>query len=244
MHCDTCTASADQSPPFHSFALDRIGISLTYTSKCAIPLITVLLTLFLDGSQALPNALALGTLVPIALGIAGASWNTPQFDGIGFGAALLSATAQSALNVTSKRVLSRTGATGILAQRTMVAVGWAITLVVNSVWVCHSGTPRPRRQRRQQRKTTPHRPPPVLHSPPWPLTVAAVVAYHIEYVLSFLFVSLVAPVTYGACDAVRRLLIIVTGRILFPSDQQRWTRLNVSGILLALGGALGYSIVK
>ena len=35
----------------NSVALDKIGISLTYTSKCGIPLITVLITLLLDGSK-------------------------------------------------------------------------------------------------------------------------------------------------------------------------------------------------
>ena len=48
---------------YNSVALDRIGISLTYTSKCGIPLITVLFTLFLHGFEAMPSALALLSLV-------------------------------------------------------------------------------------------------------------------------------------------------------------------------------------
>ena len=45
---------------------------------------------------------------------------------------------------------------------------------------------------------------------PW-LTRLAVLAYHPEYVLVFSFVDLVAPVLYGAPDALRRLLVIVAG---------------------------------
>lgn len=47
----------------NSIALDRIGISLTYTSKCIIPLITVLLTLLIDGLEAMPSIPALLTLI-------------------------------------------------------------------------------------------------------------------------------------------------------------------------------------
>ena len=45
------------------------------------------------------------------------------------------------------------------------------------------------------------------HPPCW-LAGLAVVAYHLEYVLSFSFVGLVEPIAYGTCDALRRLLII------------------------------------
>ena len=47
----------------NSIALSRIGISLTYTSKCGIPLITVLFTVLLDGLGALPPVAALLSLL-------------------------------------------------------------------------------------------------------------------------------------------------------------------------------------
>ena len=89
----------------NSIALDRIGISLTYTSKCGIPLITVLLTVLVGGLEALPNTTTLLTLLPIAFGIGAASWNSPMFEKVCFVCALLSSTAQAALNVSSKRVI-------------------------------------------------------------------------------------------------------------------------------------------
>lgn len=230
----------------NSIALDRIGISLTYTSKCGIPLLTVLLTLLLDGVGALPNAAALASLVPIAVGIAAASWSAPTFEALGFAAAALSATAQSALNVTSKRALTKAGLTGAAGQRTMVAVGLLITVAVNLAQVWRSTTTTTannsstnnnkvlsEKQRSRDNNPTP---------PPLWLTTMAVTAYHVEYVLSFIFVKLVAPITYGTCDAVRRLAIILVGRSFFGGDPL--TATNIFGIALALIGALAYSITS
>lgn len=47
----------------NSVALDRIGISLAYTSKCIIPIITVILTLLVDGLEAMPPTPALLSLI-------------------------------------------------------------------------------------------------------------------------------------------------------------------------------------
>ena len=57
-----------------------------------------------------------------------------------------------------------------------------------------------------------------------------------------MFVKLVQPITYGTCDAVRRLGIILTGRAFFAGDNL--TRTNILGIALALLGALSYSIAS
>jgi hypothetical protein len=209
----------------NSISLNRIGISLTYTSKCGIPLITVLLTLLLDGTKAMPNLLALASLLPIALGIAAASWNSPTFERTGFAAAMISCTAQSALNVSSKRAMSKTGLAGPQAQRAMVAVGFAIAILFSSL------QPKPAKQTKFSRT-----------DPPSWLVGMAITAYHVEYVLSFMFVKLVSPITYGACDAIRRLSIILSGHWMFGGAP--FSRLNILGIGLALLGALSYSVTS
>lgn len=217
----TCLFVANMA---NSLALDRIGISLTYTSKCGIPLMTVLLTMLFDGVSALPNAVALLSLVPIAVGIAAASWSTPSFELLGFMAAMISTLAQALLNVTSKRAMMVTGVTGPVAQRTMVLVGliWTLSMIVGEL--------------RQQQKTLPRKR--NVLPPSW-LAWMALTAYHVEYVLSFMFVKLVQPVTYGTMDAIRRLCIIWSGRAMFGGAPL--TRINVIGIALALLGALSYS---
>jgi hypothetical protein len=216
----------------NSVSLDRIGISLTYTSKCAIPLVTLILTIILDGVQALPSVKVVLTLIPIALGIATSSWNHPTFEPVGFLAAMVSCTAQSALNVSCKKVMSKVGISGPTAQRAMVAVGLVIACIYSTFQVftrsfsISSITIGEHDDKKMD--------------PPANASMAAVLAYHLEYVLSFTFVKLVHPITYSACDAVRRLSIIVCGHYMFGGPP--FTVLNILGIALALSGALAYSI--
>jgi hypothetical protein len=240
----------------NSISLDRIGISLTYTSKCGIPLLTVLFTLLLDGINALPSKATLCSLIPIAVGIGAASWNSPTFELFGFVAALASTTSQAALNVVSKRVMKSTGIKGAEAQRAMVFVALGFGLVMasaNSLGLFIREIRDANRFREggnnmlekedvdaAQQQTTMLGPSP-SHPPAW-LTFLAILAYHMEYVLSFMFVGLVEPITYGTCDALRRLLIIVSGRQLFGGD--KFSNVNFGGIAMAILGALMYSITS
>jgi len=221
----------------NSIALNRIGISLTYTSKCGIPLITVLMTvLFLKGTAAsLPNARALACLLPIAAGIAAASWNSPSFEAVGFAAAVVSTASQAAMILSSKQAIIKTGMSGPAAQRSMVAVGLLLAILVATLQPIleHIGTSSDDTKIKDSTSSS-------LVLPPAWLSLMAAASYHYEYLSSFLFVGLVNPVTVGACDAVRRLSIILTGRYFFGGPAL--TRVNIGGIALALAGATGYSI--
>jgi drug/metabolite transporter (DMT)-like permease len=237
----------------NSVSLQRIGISLTYTSKCMIPVITVLLTIFLDGLASLPNFKAILCLVPIVFGIAAASWNSPTFELIGFTAAVLSSAAQSALNVVSKRNFAATGVSGPIGQRVMVAISLVITVtmlvaaplltaaqdMVASAWHRAGQQPLPATPSAKKHRTSTEV---TLSPPPLWLALLASVSYHVEYVLSFTFVRLVSAISYGTLDAVRRLGIILVGRALFGGAPLQ--PLNWIGILCALAGALGYSITS
>jgi hypothetical protein len=204
----------------------------------------------LDGVNALPNVPTLLSLIPIAFGIAAASWSAPTYELIGFIMACISATAQSALNVTSKRSLARAKLTGPIGQRTMVAVGLLCTVMINLIQITMITLQRRRLSKQslsnqnddklkyKQYATTAIQ----ADTPPLWLTLMAMVAYHVEYLLSFIFVTLVGPITYGTCDAIRRLCIILFGRIFFGGDP--FTKLNTIGIATALMGALSYSILK
>ncbi len=214
----------------NSISLNRIGISLTYTSKCAIPLVTVLLTVAMDGVQALPSTKILLTLLPIAIGIATASWNHPTFEPLGFVAATVSCAAQSALNVSCKKAMAKGGVSGPIAQRAMVAVGLVVALAYSSIQMAVSSGSNEASLSTLERQ------------PPLGLSAVAVLAYHMEYVLSFSFVKMIAPVSYSACDAVRRLGIIIAGQCMFGGPP--FTGLNIVGIGLALLGALGFSILN
>jgi len=230
----------------NSIALSRIGISLTYTSKCGIPLITLLLTLLFLDNKALPPQKALLCLVPIAVGIAAASWNSPSLELVGFAAALVSTMSQAGLNVASKVAMSKTGMSGPEAQRCMVAVGLVLTTLMALVKpvfqlgqsvIASSGNTTTAKN--AAGTVTEDDDGADVLPPAW-LSIMALTAYHVEYTLGFCFVKLVKPITVGACDAVRRLCIILVGRYFFGGPP--FTPVNIAGIALALGGALGYSI--
>lgn len=227
----------------NAIALDRLGISLTYVSKCGIPVVTVLIMLLMEGAQSLPNIKALCSLIPIATGIACASWNSPIFELVGFLAAMSSCFLQAGLNYTSKKAMKRIVVTGPEAQRAMVAVGFVLTVglslskVLLEKGLRLSGI-KPSKRKKTDREI--YKKVKEMEHPPLWLTVMAAASYHIEYTLSFMVVRLVSPITYGTCDAIRRLSLIITGRKFFGGEP--FTKINLFGIALALFGGLAYSI--
>jgi len=192
-----------------------------------------MMTLLVDGVDALPSSLALSMLIPIASGVAMASWNSPTFEKKGFLAAMTSSTAQAALNVSSKRALVKTGISGLEAQRSMAAVAFSIAICMSAHSCFRANRPQSDEKRGLGK---------VNELPPYWLALAASAAYHFEYVFSFMFINMVQPISYGTCDAIRRLGIIVAGRKFFGGDP--FSMLNYGGIGFALLGAMGYSIAS
>jgi hypothetical protein len=164
-----------------------------------------------------------------------ASWNSPTFDLSGFISAAVSATSQALLNVSCKRALTKTKTSGLQAQTTMAALAFCIAIITTTVdaYKKHITKINGNKQRGDLNEF-------IQAIPPVSIAIGAVASYHIEYVLSFLFLSLVKPITYGTCDAIRRLGIIMSGRRIFGGAA--FSMLNYSGIGLALFGALCYSI--
>jgi hypothetical protein len=148
-------------------------------------------------------------------------------------AAMVSCTAQSALNVSCKKAMNKVGVSGPTAQRAMVAVGLVIAGIYSTLQVLT--------QSPSMSSLTTGDSDDKKMDPPANVSLAAVLAYHLEYVLSFSFVKLVQPITYSACDAVRRLSIIVCGHYMFGGPP--FTVLNILGIALALSGAMAYSFL-
>ncbi len=165
-----------------------------------------------------------------------ASWNSPTFDQAGFFAAVVSATSQASLNVCGKRALMKTKISGLQAQTTMAVLAFCFAIVTTTIEIVKKHLSI-KSSEKSSSSTDNHA---TQNIPPFPIAAGAVTAYHIEYVLSFLFLSLVKPITYGTCDAIRRLGIIIFGRRMFGGE--KFSIFNYSGIGLALIGALCYSI--
>lgn len=161
--------------------------------------------------------------IAIAFGIALASWDTPAYNQAGFIAAITSCAAQAALNVSSKKALTKTGMSGMEAQRVMATI--ALFIFVAIKW----------KDMLVERKEDDE----AIHPPLW-IMLGAVLSYHIEYALSFMFVNLVEPISFGTTDAIRRLAVVISGRHMF--GERDFSYLNYLGVGLALAGVLAYSI--
>ena len=173
-------------------------------------------------------------VLAIAGGIALASWNSPDFEIYGFIAASISTISQACLNILSKRAMIISNVGGLEAQRAMACVAFVMTLsfaILNGITkqIISSMTHFDRKNATVWKA-----------SPPMRLSIAASIAYHVEYVLSFVFVKLVHPVTFGACDSVRRLGIIIAGRAMFGGEKFSVT--NRLGVLMTLLGAFYYAL--
>jgi hypothetical protein len=139
--------------------------------------------------------------------------------------------------------MGKAGVSGPTAQRAMVAVGLVIAVAYSTVEALTSSSANATKDGSLgNSSTTTLTSTTTAYDPPVGLTMAAVLAYHVEYILSFTFVKLVAPITYSACDAVRRLAIIVSGHYMFGGPP--FTPLNILGIALALSGALAFSFLN
>ncbi|KAL3940868.1 MAG: hypothetical protein SGBAC_004663 [Bacillariaceae sp.] len=119
---------------------------------------------------------------------------------------------------------------GAVAQRAMIAVGLVIAGLVSAAQFAAAATA----TAKEPQKGEEH--------PPTLLTGAAATAYHVEYLLSFTFVGLVAPITYSTCDAIRRLGIIISGHYMFGGHP--FSALNIMGIAMALSGAAAYALLN
>ena len=223
----------------NSVALKAAVVTLTYVVKASIPVFTVMVCT-LQGQKF--DGMVYFSLIPICLGVALASGSDMYFSYLGLAAALVSALAQTFMNLSIKKVRSKKGHSGSKAFFGMTILCTLFTLPVTfgfsklagygysqfsptsmdhllSVYV------------EQQKGNF------------WPLIllVAGAVAYHVEYALNFVFVGFVSSVTFSVCDIARRIAIIVTGAIVFNKvlTQNNWV-----GIGIALSGVLWYSYLE
>ncbi|GMI35696.1 hypothetical protein TrCOL_g9195 [Triparma columacea] len=224
---------------FNSYALSTSGISLTYVTKCSIPIFTLLLSpLLIPNTPFKVSTASALSLLPICLGIALTSYDSTNFRGDGFAFAIMSCVAQVCLNVFSKKAMMGLNVGGMEAFMNLTLAGFLLTtlkILFPPLLFKTSSILLPS-------------PPPLPKSygshPPLKLSIFAAASYHVEYLLSFVLISLISPLTYAVSDAVRRLAVILVGKTCFPKSEDRFTRQNTAGMIMALIGAACYSLLK
>jgi hypothetical protein len=225
----------------NSYALETAGITLTYVVKACIPVFTVIICTF--QGQRYPLAIY-ASLVPICFGVALASGSDVNFSVIGLFAALISALAQTFMNIIVKSVKETTGYSGPKLFFGMCVICTAITflvLILSTIKALvdlgeeqlQSSTGNVYRkgvENVQQnwidslhaQKTAPLEVlydvfPKASNGETWPLLLLLITAcaFYSEYGLNFIFVGYVSSVAFSVCDIARRVAIIVTGAVVF-----------------------------
>lgn len=208
----------------NSVSLDISGITLTYVVKASIPVFTVIVCL-LRGERFAPMIYI--SLLPICIGVALASGTDIDFSLKGFAAAVISAFAQTLMNLLIKSVREKEGLSAPLAFYGMATVSCILTAPV----MFFSYSPPAVRTDTFSRLTS--------DSGPYFFVIAAM-AYHLEYILNFTFVGFVDPVTFAVSDNGKRLAIIVVGSFIFSKSL---TFANIVGLSISLAGVLWYSYI-
>lgn len=223
----------------NSVALKAAGVTLTYVVKASIPVFTVLVCA-LQGQKF--SSLTYCSLIPICVGVGLASGSDMYFSYLGLCAALISALAQTFMNLSIKRVRSKKGHSGSKA-----FLGMAVLCTVFTIPVAYSFSILPNYGYSQFSPTSFDHMISIYHDSQrglyWPfiLLLTGAVAYHVEYALNFVFVGFVSSVTFSVCDIARRIAIIITGAVVF---NKILTANNWIGICIALGGVLWYSYLE
>ena len=167
-----------------------------------------------------------------------ASGSDLDFSPIGLSAALTSALAQTFMNISIKKVRDSSGYSGQKSFLGMTIVATLTTIPVVMAAASAASTTNNTTINTITRIVDVQNS--LVSGDSWPLSliVLAAIAYHIEYVMNFIFVGYVSAVTFSVCDIARRIAIITIGAIVF---NKVLTRQNWVGISVALGGVLWYS---
>lgn len=224
----------------NSMALQYAGITLTYVLKAGIPVFTVLVCT-LNG-QKFPLLIYL-SLLPICVGVGLACMGDLNFSLNGLVAGLVSALAQTFMNISIKDVRLKTGYSGMKAFLGMTILSTLITfpfmLVTDILQQTDTSTSITLNSFGKLLSTYTS----FQSGDTWPLflTFIASMAYHIEYVLNFIFVGYVSSVAFSVSDIARRISIITIGSFVF---NKKLTGMNWIGIAIALSGVLWYTYLE
>ena len=223
----------------NSISLKMAGITLTYVVKACIPVFTVMICTL--GGQKFPIMIYL-SLIPICLGVALASGSDLDFTVYGLVAAFVSAIAQTLMNISIKSVRGKIGYSGLKAFMGMTIVCTVMTALVILADLVQLNFNQPTSVLVQPKSIQ------IMQSvfndagagSFWPvqLVLLSALAYHLEYMLNFMFVGYVNSVMFSVSDIVRRISIILVGAVVF---NKVLTGTNWAGIGVALGGVLWYS---
>jgi len=209
----------------NSVSLQLTGITLTYVVKSSIPVVTVLYGLWQGATY--PVAVYFAILLTV-LGIMLAAWSDMEFSYVGFIAAFTSMLLQSFLNIRSKQAIRASKLSGGKSFFVMASLCTLILVpaCIGGALVAPQGLPLSGA---------------LVSSSEFGIMLMAMVAYHVEYQMNFVFTALVEPLTFSISDIARRLAIVGAGALLFNKSL---SLLNILGVGMCFTGILWYSVAS
>eukprot|EP01043_Picozoa_sp_COSAG02_P029665 COSAG02_NODE_1857_length_10645_cov_24.485302_7_plen_356_part_00 len=212
-----------------------IQLSLLQTVRSCQPLVvTVVVYLAFKETYSLLTYL---TLVPITVGFSMAAGGDPMFEATGFAFAICSMCSLVGVNVLSRYTLAAAGGTDTsihpLQLQAWMTTGSLLLLSAMDVALSEGGWGRllsAAASSEAGRGTTL-----VL------LAVAEGTLYHLSNVGTFTSIEIFEPLSFAIIDTLRRLCVVVSG---FFYQGNPCTVINACGIVLVIGGAGAYNVVK
>ncbi|XP_004508872.1 triose phosphate/phosphate translocator, non-green plastid, chloroplastic-like [Cicer arietinum] len=214
---------------FTNMSLGKVAVSFTHTVKSMEPFFSVILSSMFLGEM--PTAWVVGSLVPIAGGVALASATEASFNWVGFLSAMASNLTNQSRNVLSKKLMvNKEESMDNITLFSIITVMSFLLSVPLTIFM-------------EGVKFTPA----YLQSSGLDVqqvyirSLLAALCFHAYQQVSYMILERVSPVTHSVANCVKRVVVIVSSVIFFQTPV---SPINALGTGIALSGVFLYSRVK
>ncbi|XP_057743119.1 phosphoenolpyruvate/phosphate translocator 1, chloroplastic-like [Arachis stenosperma] len=213
---------------FTNMSLGKVAVSFTHTIKAMEPFFSVILSaMFL---REMPTALVIGSLVPIAGGVALASATEASFNWTGFWSAMASNLSNQSRNVLSKKLMVKEEESmdNITLFSIITVMSFLLTAPLTLIMEGFIFTPA------------------YLHSAGLNVkqvyirSLLAAFCFHAYQQVAYMILQWVSPVTHSVANCAKRVVVIVSSILFFRTPV---SLVNAIGTVIALAGVFFYSRV-
>ncbi|MED6105993.1 hypothetical protein PIB30_000780 [Stylosanthes scabra] len=213
---------------FTNMSLGKVAVSFTHTIKAMEPFFSVILSAMFLGEM--PNALVIGSLVPIVGGVALASATEASFNWAGFWSAMASNLSNQSRNVLSKKLMVKEEESmdNITLFSIITVMSFLLTAPVTLIMEGFLFTPSYLQSAGLNVKQVYIR------------SLLAALCFHAYQQVAYMILQRVSPVTHSVANCVKRVVVIVSSVLFFRTPV---SLVNAIGTAIALAGVFFYSRV-
>ncbi|KAK4753018.1 hypothetical protein SAY87_021816 [Trapa incisa] len=217
---------------FTNMSLGKVSVSFTHTIKAMEPFFTVVLSAMFLGEM--PTIFVVGSLLPIAGGVALASMTEASFNWAGFWSAMASNLTNQSRNVLSKKVMLKKedSMDNITLFSIITVMSFFLLFPVTYFMEGFKYAPSYLQSAAQTGVNVKQ----LLTR-----SLLAALCFHAYQQVSYMILQRVSPVTHSVGNCVKRVVVIVSSVIFFQTPV---SFINSLGTAIALAGVFLYSRVK